>query len=111
MNKDNIEIEKRKDRFLSQINLSNSAKRRYRNALSSTFVNDILHQEWHFNSIYEITDVEILWKFYSLINLHPENVRLHRYYSAPIMQYIKYLNGGKKYGRRIDYMRKRKKDG
>ena len=98
-----------KNQFLSQLNVTDLTKRRYRDALNSTFLMEIIREEYNKKSIFEIEDLELLWKLYSIVNLHPVNVRMHRYYSAPIMQYIRYLNGGKKYGRRIDYNRKRTK--
>ena len=43
------------------------------------------------------------------MNLHPKNVEQHRIYSSAIMKYIRYLNNGERYGRRIDYKVKRSK--
>lgn len=103
-----LEIRKRKSEFLSQLSLSDSSKRRYKDALSSLWLNDFVREKFELDSVFEITDLEMLWKLYSMVNLHPVNVRLHRYYSSPIMQYIKFLNGGKKYGKRIDYNKKKK---
>lgn len=104
-----LEIRKRKSEFLSQLSLSESSRRRYKDALSSLWLNGIVQEEFGLNSVFEISDLEMLWKLYSKVNLHPVNMRLHRYYSSPIMQYIKFLNGGKKYGKRIDYNKKKKK--
>jgi len=106
----NLEIRKRKSDFLSQLNLSDSSKRRYKDALSSLWLNGIVQAEFGLNSVFEMSNLEMLWKLYSIVNLHPVNVRLHRYYSSPIMQYIKFLNGGKKYGKRIDYNKKKEKN-
>ena len=36
-------------------------------------------------------------------NLHPKNISNHRIYSCVIMKYIRFLNNGKKIGKRIDY--------
>lgn len=103
-----IEISKRRNKFLSQLVLSDSSKRRYKDALDSPFLIEFIRNEFNTESIYMLQDLKILWKLYSMINLHPTNVRMHRYYSAPIMKYIRYLNGGEKYGKRIDYMKKRR---
>lgn len=98
-------VKDRKDKFFSQLNLSEDVTRNYKNALNSTFVKEALADMCDKSSLFEITDLEELWKFYSFINLHPKNVQNHRVYSAAIMKYIRFLNGGKKYGRRIDYKR------
>lgn len=103
------EIGIRRNQFISQLNMVESTKRKYREALGSVFLNNIIRNEFNKESIYEFSNLEELWKLYSMVNLHPDNVRMHRYYSAPIMKYIAFLNGGKKYGKRIDYMKKRVK--
>ena len=100
-------IGKRKNEFLSQLELSSSSKRRYREALDSPFMGNFIRMKLQIDSIYELTDLNKLWDLYSEINLHPENVRMHRYYSAPIMKYIRFLNGGQKYGKRIDFGKSR----
>lgn len=101
------EIGNRKNQFLSQLTLSDSSIRRYKDALDSPFLVNIIRNEYNVDSIYMIDDLKTLWNLYSMVNLHPTNVRMHRYYSAPIMKYIRYLNGGKKVGKRIDYMKSR----
>lgn len=63
----------------------------------------MLLKECDGKQLYQITDLETLWKLYSKINLHPINISSHRAYSAAIMKYIRFLNNGEKYGRRIDY--------
>ena len=68
----------------------------------------MLRLEYGIDSIFEMTDLQDLWDFYSLINIHPKNVSRHRAYSAPIMKYIRFLNNGNKYGKRIDFNRKKK---
>jgi len=102
------EIAKRRNKFLSQLTLSDSSKRRYKDALDSPFLIEIIRNEFNAESIYMLEDLKMLWRLYSMINLHPINVKMHRYYSAPIMKYIRYLNGGERYGKRIDYMKKRR---
>jgi len=109
MNFDKIECNKRQNSFFKQLDLADSSIRRYRDALKSSFLTGLVMQEFRKDSIFYITDIEKLWKFYSMINLHPANIRMHRYYSAPLMKYISFLNGGKKYGRRIDFQKKREK--
>lgn len=61
------------------------------------------------NSIFEITNLKELWDLYCKINMHPINIANHRGYSCAIMQYIRFLNNGKKIGKRIDVNIKRKK--
>ena len=95
--------------FFAQLNLSEKTLINYRNALKSKFIKEILLEECNAESLFEIDDLELLWKIYSKTNLHPNNVNKHRIYSAAIMKYIKFLNGGKKYGRRIDYMKPKNK--
>ena len=105
---DVLDVAMRKSAFFSQLNLSEKTLCNYKNALNSTFLKEIIHNECNYNSLFEIIDLEVLWKIYSTINLHPDNINKHRMYSAAIMKYIKFLNGGKKYGRRIDYKRPKK---
>lgn len=105
-----IEIEKRTTDFFDQLVLSDAVKRNYRMALNSTFIKENLLKECGETSVFYITDLEVLWQFYSKINLHPKNVGSHRIYSAAVMKYIRFLNDGKKYGRRIDYNKKRIRD-
>lgn len=99
---ESAEVISRKDQFFEQLNLSENAKRNYRNALNSKYLKEMLKSEYDIESLFEITDLNVLWNFYSLINLHPKNVSNHRAYSAAIMKYIRFLNNGNKYGRRID---------
>lgn len=100
-------VNNRKEKFFEQLNLSEAAARNYRNALNSTFLKGKLYSELGVASLFEITDLNTLWDFYTMINVHPKNVSTHRSYSAAIMKYIRFLNNGKKVGRRIDYNRKR----
>ena len=106
---ENSVVKDRREQFFSQLNLSESVARNYKNALNSTFVQVVLAERSNKESLFEITDLEELWNLYSFINLHPRNVANHRVYSAAIMRYIRFLNNGKKYGRRIDYNCSKKK--
>ena len=98
---------KRRDDFFEQLNLSQAVSRNYLNALNSSFLKGILYSEYGKTSLFEITDLNTLWDFYTMINVHPKNFRTHRSYSAAIMRYIRFLNNGKKVGRRVDYNKKR----
>jgi hypothetical protein len=104
---DAISIIKRRNDFFAQLNLSEATTRNYRLALNSSFLKEMLLKECGGKQLFEITDLEELWKLYSKINLHPKNISNHRSCSAAVMKYIKFLNGGKKYGRRIDYNKSR----
>lgn len=107
MNK--LDLIQRTADFYNQLNLSVASARNYKNALNSSFFKDILYKECGVRIVFEITDLEVLWNLYSKINLHPKNIENHRAYSAALMKYIRYLNNGKKYGRRIDYQKKKGK--
>ncbi len=96
-------IDQRKSDFLDNLDLSKSTTINYVFALNSNFLKEILKKECQGKQLFEITKLEELWKLYTIINIHPKNISSHRIYSCVIMKYIKYLNGGKKYGRRIDY--------
>lgn len=95
--------------FLSQLNVTPATLRNYRSALNSPFLREILQKEYSADDIFELTDIETLWLLYSKVNLHPKNITNHRLYSAVIMKYIRFLNNGKKYGRRIDFNRSKSK--
>ena len=100
--------DKRRDDFFNQLELSQVTINNYSSALNGTFVSDIITGiDDNYKSIFEITDLEILWRIYTKINLHPVNIANHRGYSCPIMKYIRFLNGGKKYGKRIDANKKK----
>lgn len=106
---DSYIINEIKNRFLEQLNLSETTVRNYKQALNSSFIKEMLLKECDGKQLFEITDLETLWKLYSMVNLHPQNANNHRTYSAAIMKYIRFLNNGKKYGRRIDYKKNRSK--
>ena len=91
--------------FYKQLSLSSRTYQNYKKALESRFVKQILNENFGVSEVFEIIDLDSLWKLYSMINLHPQNISNHRAYSAAIMKYIKYLNGGKRYGKRVDYQK------
>ena len=99
--------EQRKNDFLNQLNVSQRTKTNYVNAIKSAFMKSNLIEFCDTENLFDITDIKQLWIVYSHINLHPTNVANHRAFSAAIMKYIRFLNNGNKYGRRIDYLRKR----
>lgn len=106
---DSISIEQRKKNFIAQLNLSDTTTRNYITALNSSLLKEMLLEECDGKQLFEINDLDELWKLYSKINVHPRNISTHRICSAAVMKYIKYLNGGKKYGKRIDFNRSRPK--
>jgi hypothetical protein len=98
-----IIVSKRKSDFLAQLNLSETTLRNYKVALNSALLKEMLFKVCDGKQLFEITDLDLLWELYSKINLHPRNISNHRTYSAVVMKYIRFLNHGEKYGRRIDY--------
>ena len=98
--------DERRAAFFSQLSVSLVTQKNYRSAINSRFMTDCL-AAYRVDSLFEITDLEQLWKLYSYINLHPVNVNNHRGHSAAVMKYIRFLNDGKKYGKRIDYNKPR----
>lgn len=99
----------RKNQFISQLDLSETTLRNYKVALNSAFLKEMLLKECDGKQLFQITNLDILWNLYSKVNLHPRNTSNHRIYSAAIMKYIRFLNNGEKYGRRIDYQKARRK--
>lgn len=95
--------------FYNQLNVSERTRLNYIRAINSSFMKGVLSQLYCVNSLFDLSDLKKLWEVYSFINLHPVNIANHRGYSAAIMKYIIFLNNGKKYGKRIDYKRKRVK--
>ena len=79
---DSYVINERKNRFLEQLNLSETTARNYKQALNSSFLKGMLLKECDGKQLFEITDLETLWELYSKINLHPKNISNHRTYSA-----------------------------
>lgn len=96
-----------KEDFFKQLNLSETTTRNYKVAFNSSFLKVVLLEECGIEDLFKVIDLELLWKVYSKINLHPKNVANHRIYSAALMKYMKYLNNGVRYGRRIDYGKSR----
>lgn len=94
--------------FYNQLNLSEASMRNYKTALNSTLIKEILLKKYGETNIFNIVELDKLWTVYCKINLHPQNIQKHRIYSAALMKYIRFLNDGKKYGRRIDYQKKKK---
>lgn len=97
------------DRFYEQLNLSQSTIRSYRNAINSKYLKGLIKSAYGVESIFEITDLKLLWNLYSNINVDTKNINSHRAYSAAIMKYIRFLNNGNRYGRRIDFNKKKSK--
>jgi len=91
--------------FFKQLNVSERTIINYRNSLKSSFVKQVLQDYCNTDNLFEVIDLKKLWIIYSYINLHPVNIATHRAHSTIIMKYIRFLNNGKKYGRRIDYQR------
>lgn len=105
-----IDSNTRKNLFFNQLQLSQVTINNYRSALNGRFINGIVREiNKKYNCIFDISDLSILWDLYCKINLHPTNIANHRGYSCALMQYIRFLNGGKKIGQRIDANTKRKK--
>ena len=105
----NKNIITRRKKFFDQLNLSPSATAHYKQAYNSSFLKEMLLQHCNCTDLFDITNLKVLWNLYTIINLHPINVKNHRLFSAAINKYIIFLNNGNKYGRRIDYMQPRKK--
>lgn len=104
------EIINREDDFYAQLDLSKATIHHYKVALNSKFMRVILSERLGYDTIFAVSNLKLLWELYSVINLHPRNIADHRVYSAAINKYIKYLNNGQKYGKRIDYKQRRKKN-
>jgi len=97
-------VEKRETQFYSQLVLSSVTKDNYMSALKGRVINEIISEiDGSIKSIFEITDLNLLWNIYTKANLHPSNIKNHRGISCAVMKYIRFLNNGKKIGRRIDY--------
>ena len=94
---------RRKEDFYKSLNLSTTTTNNYRSALQGSFLRGILKKEYYSYDLFEVVDIQVLWDLYCKINLHPKNISNHRAYSAAIMKYIRYLNNGKKIGKRIDF--------
>ena len=99
--------------FYESLNgLSARTIRNYQTSIRSSFIKKLLLKDFDTDNLFDVDNIESLWNLYTKVNLHPTNISNHRGYSAAIMKYIKFLNGGKKYGKRIDFKKpkgKRKK--
>ena len=93
--------------YKSLSTLSARTIRNYQTSIRSCFMKQLLMEELKTESFFDIDSLDKLWALYSKINLHPINIANHRAYSAAIMKYIRFLNNGEKYGRRIDYRKPR----
>ena len=104
------ETNRRKGDFFEQLNLSPTTLVNYKSALNSSCLKSVVSSiDDTVDSIFEITDLDILWKIYSEVNLHPVNIRNHRGISCAVMKYIKFLNNGKKYVKQTDCKKTPKK--
>lgn len=93
----------RKEKFFSSLGLAEATMRNYKTALDSRFLKEYITAKCNCISIFDIIDLDVLYDIYINIRIHPKNIETHRVCSAAIMKYIRFLNGGKKIGRRIDY--------
>lgn len=98
-----------KIQFYKSLNVSERTKRNYMSALNSAFIKNMLLDSSGSSDLFDITDLKVLWSLYLKINQHPVNVYNHRRHSAAIMKYIRFLNHGEKYGKRVDYGRPKSK--
>ena len=99
--------ERRKEDFFSSLKLAEATIQNYKAVLRSKFLREVLEVKFGLQDIFEVTDLEVLWEIYSTVNVHPKNVEMHRICSAGIMKYIRFLNDGRRIGRRIDYKKPR----
>ncbi len=104
---EDLSANERKQAYEESFTGSEIVKRNYGCALRSTYLSKILEQKCRVKNLFELTDLEVLWDIYSYVNIDDYNIHAHRAYSAAIMKYIKLLNNGQKYGKRIDYNIKR----
>ena len=102
-----IEAAARKEAFYNNMKLSSATKTNYRYAYSHPFLKELLFEFFQTRDIFEVADLNKLSEFYATVKIHPFNIDKHRVYSAAVMTYIKYLNNGKKTGKRIDYQKPR----
>lgn len=96
--------EKRSNDLYAQLNLSPVTLNNYRSALNGRVLKEVLAEvDDSIESIFEITDLDLLWAIYTKVNVHPSNIKNHRGTSCAVMKYIRFLNNGKKIGKRIDF--------
>ena len=98
----NKEVIDRENKYYETLKVSERTKLNYYYGINSKYLREYLKENYHIDSIFELTDLEKLWDIYTYINVHPKNVENHRWCSVPIMKYIRFLNHGDRYGRRID---------
>lgn len=98
---------KRKESFIASLQTTHKRWNNYVLALNSKLVTQILTESFGINNIYEVTDLNKLWEIYTVVNINPQNLATHRLFSSAVMSYIKFLNNGKRIGKRIDYMKPR----
>ncbi len=98
-----------RESFYKQLPVSQRTKVNYRIALNSSFVRMVLQDKCGTEDIFSLTDLPKLWEVYSYINLHDSNIKNHRIYSAAIMRYIRFLNNGEKYGKRVNALKPKKR--
>ena len=95
--------QREQDFYKSLDGLSVRTIKNYQVSIRSSFIKRLLLKEFDTDNLFDIDNLEALWNLYTKVNLHPTNIANHRGYSAAIMKYIRFLNNGEKYGRRIDY--------
>lgn len=104
---ENYDTARRKEQFIASLQTTHKRWNNYVLALNGKFVTQILTESFGINSIFDVTDLNKLWEIYTAVNINPHNLATHRLFSSAIMSYIKFLNNGKRIGKRIDYMKPR----
>lgn len=100
--------EQRSKDFYDQLDLSPVTLHNYRSALNGWILREVLSEiDDSIKSIFEITDLDLLWIIYTKVNTHPSNIKNHRGVSCAIMRYIRFLNNGSRIGKRSDYGKRR----
>ena len=103
-----VTAEQRSKGFYDQLNLSPVTLQNYRSALNGRILREVLSEvDDSIKSIFEITDLDLLWIIYTKVNIHPANIKNHRGTSCAIMKYIRFLNNGSRIGKRRDYGKSR----
>lgn len=100
--------EKRSLDFYAQLKISPTTHKNYRAALNGRVLKEVLAEvDDSVDSIFDITDLDLLWTIYKKVNVHPYNIKSHRGISCAVMKYIRFLNNGQKIGKRIDFGKSR----
>ena len=95
---------RRKTVFFESLNLSTTTTNNYRSALNGRVLKEVIAEiDNSIESIFEITDLNLLWIIYTKVNVHPSNIKNHRGVSCAVMKYIRFLNNGSRIGKRRDY--------